>query len=182
MEAHWQSLHINDAVFENMREDADRVLQRLIKNMVEKDSLDGKITITVDVTLTQEYIPNMDPNFKGDTRRVLIPKLAHKVGSVMQIKNEAKGDVSCNGMELAWDDYGGEYVVKPIANTSQMSIFDTDFWYKQDDQEERHTGEVDSVPALECKTAELPGSVEEDDDMSDEFDDSYGYEDPGDDF
>ena len=79
MENYEQNLHINDDVFEKMRTDADLVLQRLIKNMIEKDSMDGKVTINIDLSLTQEFIPNRDPKVEGETRRVLTPKIAHKV-------------------------------------------------------------------------------------------------------
>lgn len=193
MEAYEQNLHINDSAFEKMRADADRVLQRLIKNMIEKDSMEGKVTITIDVSLTQEYILNTDPNIEGETRRVLTPKLSHKVGSVMQIKNEAKGDTNYDGMELVWDEDSGEYILKPIANTEQMTMFDADFRCVNDPEEEP----FEEQPALEGRcVAALLGPIAEDtdddgddEDMSGEFDgdnplpfegddDEYGYE-PG---
>lgn len=194
MEAYEQNLHINDSAFEKMRADADRVLQRLIKNMIEKDSMEGKVTITIDVSLTQEYILNTDPNIEGETRRVLTPKLSHKVGSVMQIKNEAKGDTNYDGMELVWDEDSGEYILKPIANTEQMTMFDADFRCVNDPEKEP----IEEQPALEGRcVAALPGptAVEADDDgeeedISGEFDgdnplpfegdeDEYGYESGG---
>lgn len=133
MEVYEQNLHINDCTFDNMRADADRVLQRLIKNMIEKDSMEGKITITIDVLLTQEFIPNRDPNIVGETRRVFTPKFSHKVGSVMQIKNEVKGNINYDGMELVLDEETGEYILRPITNTEQMSIFDSDFDIEEND-------------------------------------------------
>lgn len=206
MEVYEQNLHINDGAFCGMRNDADRVLQRLIKNMIEKDSMDGKITITIDVALTQEFILNRDPSIEGETRRVLTPKFSHKVGSIMQIKNEAKGDINYDGMELVWDEEVGEYVLKPIANTEQMTMFDADFRCVNDPQE---NSEEDEQPALEGRCiASLPGPVvengtesypnepssgepegDETEDMSEEFgeddslpfggeEDEYGYE-PG---
>lgn len=158
METYEQSLHINDSAFEGMRADADRVLQRLLKNMVEKDSMEGKVTITIDVSLIQEYIPNRDPNVEGETRRTLTPKLSHKVGSVMQIKNEAKGDTNYDGMEMVWDDERKEYVLRPVANTEQMTIFDADFRCVNDEDVETVDG---SQTALEGRmVAALPGSIE----------------------
>lgn len=160
MEGYEQSLHINDSAFESMRADADRVLQRLLKNMVEKDSLEGKVTITIDVSLIQEYIPNRDPNIEGETRRTLTPKLSHKVGSVMQIKNEAKGDTNYDGMEMVWDDERKEYVLRPVANTEQMTIFDADFRCVND--EEGEAGGEEGQPALEGRmVAALPGPIED---------------------
>lgn len=158
METYEQSLHINDSAFEGMRADADRVLQRLLKNMVEKDSMEGKVTITIDVSLIQEYIPNRDPNVEGETRRTLTPKLSHKVGSVMQIKNEAKGDTNYDGMEMVWDDERKEYVLRPVANTEQMTIFDADFRCVNDEDVETVDG---SQTALEGRmVAVLPGPIE----------------------
>lgn len=157
MEGYEQELHINDELFAGMRDDADRVLQKLLKNMVEKDSLEGKVTIGIDVTLVQEFIPNRDPKIEGETRRVLTPKFSHKVGSVMQIKNEAKGDRNCDGTELVWDEERGEYVLRPIANTDQMTIFDADFRCVNDEPG-GEDGEEGGQPALEGRRiAALPG-------------------------
>ncbi len=157
MEGYEQELHIDDELFAGMREDADRVLQKLLKNMVEKDSLEGKVTIGIDVTFVQEFIPNRDPNIEGETRRVLTPKFSHKVGSVMQIKNEAKGDCNCDGTELVWDEEKGEYVLRPIANTDQMTIFDAYFRCVNDPGGEADSGDGEQ-PALEGRcVAALPG-------------------------
>lgn len=104
MDAYNQEVRIEDEIFEGMRTSANVVLQKLLKNMVEKGSMTGKITITLDVTLDQEFIVNRDPKINGETRRILTPKFAHKIGSVMQIKDEAKGGKSCEGWELVWDE------------------------------------------------------------------------------
>lgn len=199
MDGYEQELHIGDELFVSMREDADMVLQKLLKNMVEKDSLEGKVTIGIDVTLVQEYIPNRDPGVKGETRRVLTPKFSHKVGSVMQIKNETKGDRNCDGTELVFDSRRGEYVLVPIANTEQMTIFDSDFRCVND-SEVYSESEEERWRALEGgSAAALPGPVkgqedeeeDNDEDMSEEFghdsslpfdedseDDGYSYEEP----
>lgn len=201
MEGYYQNLHINDSAFEKMRADADRVLQRLIKNMVEKDSLDGKVTITIDVSLTQEFIPNRDPNIQGETRRVLMPKLSHKVGSVMQIKNETKGDTNYDEMELVYDEESGEYVLRPIANTEQMTIFDADFQCVSDPEEIPRQSALKGrcVAAITGPVEGCSDGNEEDDEPGDEgdiseesdgetplpfegSDDEYGYEEPGEEF
>lgn len=190
-----QNLHISDSVFDGMRKDADLVLQRLIKNMVEKDSLEGKVTISIDVTLEQEYIPNRDPEIEGETRRVLTPKLSHKVGSVMQIKNEVKGDKHCDGSELVWDKEKGEYVLRPIANTEQMTIFDAEFRevYEEEDVEEQTALEGRRIVALPGPSDEEDQEEVLEEDISEEFeskeplpfggeddeeDDDFAYEEP----
>lgn len=174
MECYEQELHINDELFAGMREDADRVLQKLLKNMVEKDSLEGKVTIGIDVTLVQEFIPNRDPNIEGETRRILTPKFSHKVGSVMQIKNEAKGDRNCDGTELVWDEERGEYVLRPIANTEQMTIFDADFRCVNDETSEAGGGDEEGE-AEDMSEAFDPSEMP----FAGGDDDGYGYEEPG---
>lgn len=167
MEGFEQNLHIADSAFEGMRHDADRVLQKLLKNMVEKESLEGSVTIKIDVSLTQEFIQNTDPDIEGETRKVLSPAFTHKVGSMMQIKDEAKGGINYEGMEMVWDDELKEYVVKPIANTTQRSIFDDDFRCVNDPEGE--PGEEGEQPALEGKrVAALPGPTDREGDEMEE--------------
>lgn len=185
-----ETLHIDDDTFKKMRTDADQVLQKLLKNMAEKGSLDGRLTITLDVSFTEETVQNRDPDIEGDTRIVHTPKFQHKVGSVLQIKNEQKGDMNCDGMEMVWDDEKGEYVLRPITGRDQMSIFDMEYPSQPADV-------VVEGEALEGrKVAALPGPAENDEepedasegqsednpadeeDMSDEFGDDYDYQEP----
>jgi len=204
MEGYEQNLHIADSAFEGMRHDADRVLQKLLKNMVEKESLEGSVTIKIDISLTQEFIENTDPDVEGETRKVLTPAFTHKVGSMMQIKDEAKGGINYEGMEMVWDDELKEFVVKPIANTTQRTIFDTDFQCVNDPENGKH--QSDDQKAIEGRNvAALPwpsedegeedsdedvenaagGDTEGSADISNEFeddsipfsDDDYGYDD-----
>ena len=51
MDTYNQEVRIEDEMFEGMRTSVNVVLQKLLKNMVEKGSMTGKITITLDVTL-----------------------------------------------------------------------------------------------------------------------------------
>ena len=104
MDAYQQELHIEDELLSGMRADANAVLQKLLQNMVEKDSLEGKLTISLEISLAPEWIPNNDPLIEGSTRKVLTPTFSHKVGSMMQIKKEAKGGKICDGYELVWDE------------------------------------------------------------------------------
>ena len=156
MELFEQNLHIADSAFEGMQRDADRVLQKLLKNMFEKGSLEGSVTIKIDISLKQELIQNTDPYIEGETRKVLSPTFTHKVGSMMQIKNEAKGCINYEGMEMVWDDELKEFAIKPIANTTQRSIFDADFQCVNDTEGDCREGE--GQLALEGKQiVALPG-------------------------
>lgn len=213
MKVYENNLHIEDDTFLALRTDFDRVLQKLIKNMIEKDSSEGKITITVDVSLEKDSVTNTDPNIKGASRVITLPTFTHKVGSVLNIKDEAKGKVKFDGMELVFDEEIGEYVLRPVMNTEQATVYDADFSYVEDDNED----EYDEGALEGKKVASLPGPVEdgefteivdeeeddaesddaneeiasadEEEDLSDEFedepvesipfeDDGYAYEEP----
>lgn len=45
MELFEQNLHIADSAFERMQRDADRVMQKLLKNMVEKGALTAALRL-----------------------------------------------------------------------------------------------------------------------------------------
>ena len=55
------TLHFEDDTFKKLRTDADQVLQKLLANMAEKGSLEGKMTITIDVSLQRRQ-------FRTETR------------------------------------------------------------------------------------------------------------------
>lgn len=118
------TLHFDDAVFDKLRGDADQVLQKLLSNMTQKGSTEGKVTITIDVSFIEETVQNMEPDIDGELRLVHTPKFTHKIGSVLQIKNEQKGGMICDGMEMVWDEESKEYVLKPILGGEQMSFYD----------------------------------------------------------
>lgn len=192
-----ETLHIDDDTFKKMRTDADQVLQKLLKNMTEKGSLNGRLTIILDVSFTQETVQNRDPDIEGDTRIVHTPKFQHKVGSVLQIKNEQKGNMNCDGMEMIWDDEKGEYVLQPITGRNQMSIFDMEMPQPAEEVVDGEVLEGRKIAALPGPADEVEDGeyrevsegqsednpADEDDpegaeDMSDEFGDDYEYQDP----
>ena len=121
-----QTLHFGEDALEPVLTDADFTLQRLLRNMIAKNSMAGTLNIRIDIELIPDQIENYDPAIAGNTRKILIPKLSHKIGSVMQIKDESKGSRKYDGYELALDEERGEYVLKPL-DTAQQSIFDGDY-------------------------------------------------------
>lgn len=174
-----KELRIEADTFEKLRRDAGIVLQRALGTMKEKESMEGKVTITIDIKLVPDFIPNYDPQVKGETRKILKPKFDHKVTSAINIKNEEKGSVNPE-MAMVWDEQKQEYVLTYVNNTDQRSIFDTDF------QEAMNEPKENELPLLEGEVIDetaLPGPVEgevriedfrEDDEPED---DGYGYED-----
>ena len=151
------TLHLTDEAFEPVVADTEVTLQRLLRNMVDKDSLFGSLTIKVDIELTPVDVPNFDPSVRGDTRQVLIPKLSHKVSSVMQIKDETKGVSKYDDYELALDEKLGVYVLKPIVS-AQQSIFNTDYEFADAEKpdESPATPEDGVIPPKPAHVEELP--------------------------
>lgn len=98
--------------------------------------------------------------------------------------------MNCDGMEMIWDNEKGEYVLRPITGRDQMSIFDMEVQNSQEPATDAEVveGEVlegRKIPALPMNEPEddaSDGSLEDgpqdEEDMSDEFGDDYGYDDP----
>jgi len=177
----YRELKIEADTFEKMRADTNFILQRALGMMKDKDSMEGKVTINLDIKLLPEFIPNFDPEIEGETRKILKPQFTHKVTSAINIKNEKKGNFDSE-MEMVWDEDEQAYILKYINNTEQRSIFD-------DDLQERWNGDVEdviatseegdfmNVPLIEGEVADetaLPGPVEGEDEAED---DGYDYED-----
>ncbi len=152
-----QKAVIEGESFAKMRADTNRVLQKLLTNMVEKKTNEGTLTIKVDVSFAQEFmpIPPEEQNEKsGATRLVLKPKFKHKIGSAMQIKNEANGEYVSDMMELVYDKDTEQYILTPVRDGQQMNIFDF-MGANEDDDEDDDQEEQD-----------LEDEEEEDDDDS----------------
>ena len=151
-------------------------MQRALGTMKEKESMDGKVTITIDIKLVPEFIPNYDPEIQGETRKILKPKFDHKVTSAINIKNEEKGSVNPE-MAMVWDEDKQEYVLTYVNNTEQRSIFDTDFQEEMNGPDDK---ELDT-PLLEGDVVDesaLPGPADGEARIDDfHEDDGYGYED-----
>ena len=127
MNAYQQTIHLEDSIFEKMRNDANDILKKLIKNMVEKGTTEGSLSIKADITLKRNWIKDYSENEEGESRCMLTPVVAHKINSVMQLKSDCKGITDMEGMELVYDETEGDFVIKPVADTEQRSIFDSDF-------------------------------------------------------
>jgi hypothetical protein len=192
-------LDFDSDTFEDMKTDMNFVLQRLIGTMQEKGSTEGSMTIKVDVSMVKEFIPNYDPDIKGESREVSKPQFKHKVTSAVKISDEKSGNLN-NEMEVMMDEETGIYVLCPIANTSQRSIFDSDFQQQEGNEPEDESNIIDAEarPLLpgpsdentepEEPQADTPEEPTEPgaglEDITDEFlgnkgaDDDYGYDEP----
>lgn len=181
-------LNFESETFAGIKRDMNFVLQRLLGNMQEKGATNGSMTLKIDVSFDTEYIPNYDPQIEGESRRIEKPKFKHEVTSTVQIKDKKSGNMDTE-MELVFDEDAGEYVMKPIANTEQRSIFDSDFG-----EEENTVGMEEDKKEDNGGIKALPGPVKSPDDVidaefkevtednadasSDSGEDGYGQENP----
>lgn len=188
-----QELVIEDVTFEEARMNFNRVLQRLFKNMLDSNSMDGSINLKFDISLERDYIPNYDPEVEGESREIHIPKFKHKVSSSITVKDELSGNKNPE-MQLVWNEERQMYVLDYITGTDQRTIFDKDAPWNQEEQEaEGEVIETDpekawmNVPLLPGEVADenalpgtaadagaLPGEVIVPEDEPEE--DEYGYE------
>lgn len=162
MDKFMKALDFDSDTLGNVKRDMNFVLQRLIGNMMEKGSTNGSLTLKIDVSFTKEYIPNYDPKVEGESRKINKPSFKHKVTSTVNITDKKYGNMDIE-MELAFDEDSGEYVLQPVANTTQKSIFDSDYKenLKPDDEEKSEKEEPKGIP-------QLPGPTEaEDEDVID---------------
>ena len=200
MDKFMKALDLDSDTLGNAKRDVNFVLQKLIGNMVEKGSTNGSLTLKIDVNFTQEYIPNYDPKVEGESRKINKPSFKHKVTSTVQIKDEKAGSMDTE-MELAFDEDSGEYVLQPVANTAQKSIFDSDFednLKPEEGSEEEESKETPQLPGptepedenvidVEYTETEIDqeSDAEPEEDVTDEIlgdkdKDGYDYEDPED--
>lgn len=149
-------LDFDSDTFEEMKRDMNFVLQRLIGNMQEKGTNEGSMTLKIDVTMIKEFIPNYDPDIKGESREISKPQFKHKVTSAVKINDEKSGSFN-NEMELVMDADTRIFKLVPIANTQQRSIFDADF-QQQDKAEKSEDEESAGSNVIEGKSVPmLPG-------------------------
>lgn len=122
-----QRVTIEGESFMQMRADANVVLQKLLKNMVEKETNEGSLTIKVDVNLVPEWVPiPIEKRIIGgpESRMILRPRFEHKISSTMQIKDNANGEYVSELMELVLNEFTGQYILTPVKDGEQMTIYD----------------------------------------------------------
>lgn len=110
-------LKLENPIFDNFRTDMNLIIRELLKNMIARGSEDGKITATIEVGLFPEVT---------ETGTALQPQFTHKVASVLQLKDQKSGIVSCKDMELALDEETNTYYLRRMTGKPQMSIYDMD--------------------------------------------------------
>lgn len=167
-------LKIEGEIFDDLRKDINMALQKALREMTDKDSDEGKISIAIDIKLDKESIPDYSSGQKGKPRDIVKPRFLHKVAHAINIKGERKGGINPE-MAMMQDEEGKELVLTYVNNTEQRSIFDDDIQETMN----RNTSEENAENLIEGIVADetaLPGPVEDEARPSDFDEDDYGYE------
>jgi len=151
-EEYIKRLDFDSDTFEAMKTDMNFILQRMIGSMIEKDSTEGSMTIKIDVNMVTEWIPNNNPDVEGETRMIRKPQFKHKCASTIKINDEKSGSFN-NEMELDMNE-NGCYYLKPVADTTQRTIFDSDF---QSGMNKPESDKEDDSGIIDGTFKELPG-------------------------
>ena len=106
-------LSIGSEAFEKLREDFEKILNGTITNMKEKGSEAASLTMKLDIELEKTFAPVNLPDGSSTMRDVYIPRFAHKVSSVMQIKSQLSGAFN-KECEIFWDDAVQKYILVPL--------------------------------------------------------------------
>lgn len=161
-------LKIEGEIFDDLRKDINMALQKVLKEMTDKDSDEGKISIAIDIKLDKERIPDYSSGQDGKSR------FLHKVAHAINIKGERKGGINPE-MAMVQEEEDKELVLTYVNNTEQRSIFDDDIQETMN----RNTSEENAENLIEGIVADetaLPGPVEDEARPSDFDEDDYGYE------
>lgn len=173
-----QDFNINSELFDDVRENLNKVLTSTVKNMISKQSEDGCVTLKIGITLKTQDVPNFGA--RGDepkTRKATIPEFKYDCSSAIQIKSKTSGSINDED-ELIYDPESDSYVLASLAS-EQRSIFDDDFnTPPQDEDLNTDEDEVNGHKLLgkPGMTIASIGDREEDDEDEVEEDDDFDFD------
>lgn len=162
-----KKIDFESETLQQLRADATFVMQRLIADMIEKGALEGALTINMKIKLENDTVPTYEDGIHKGAREIQIPTFEHKVTSSVQIKNEKKGTLNSQ-MALVFDEDNGEYIMTPINDTTQKTIFDSDYKdvFGANPPEDVIEGEFKELPGEDQPA--LPGPQEETEEQPEE--------------
>lgn len=152
-------LRIGSDALMGMRNDADITLQGLLKEMVDMNASEGKLTITLNIELVKDWVEDYSaaPNKNGfvPKRQIIQPVIKHTVGSNLTIKSSCNGENLFEGYEMLSGEGQKGYVLRPLRGMAQQSIFDDQYQgviepalieerdeFGEEDEFDEETGEI----------------------------------------
>jgi len=117
-------LTLSGDTFWEMKNDFDEILLKTLSSMEYKNSSSAEITLKMEISLPEIYLPDLSIVNHTATRKAIAPRFEHKVSSVIQTKNKVSGRFNGN-YELIWNEERKEYIMREI-NNGQMNFYDDD--------------------------------------------------------
>ena len=173
----YEEITLDSDTFQGIRENFDLLFQRLFKKMEQVNSDEGSITLKIDVTMQEDFVP--DEN--GVNRAIHKPVIKHKISTAVPVKDSFDGKKE-TGMDLVYDEDLKRYVLRYVNVGGQRSIFDPDFMLpdnadgEPEDAQEADSGMID-VPDEENPDGDFM-TPQGGDTEAQEGDDEYDYDEP----
>ena len=118
------SLH--GTALNSFKVDFNNLLTKTIRTMQEKGVEDAAITAKIDINLSRAEGPNLYSPDSEEEREYTVPKFKHKVTASMQMKEEVTGKTGGKKFELVYDSSAGAFLMVPLQDKSQTSLWDSD--------------------------------------------------------
>lgn len=87
-------LTLDSNAFEKMKGDFNKILKRTLGNMQTKGSDEATLTLKLNISLTEQDVPDYDSPNPAAMKTIQNPRFDHKISSVMQIKNQESGTLN----------------------------------------------------------------------------------------
>jgi len=153
------ALNLQSDAFNAFKTDFNSLLKKTIYTMEQKEGEVAKISATFKISLTKDMAPDPQITAYAAEREVIIPKIEHKLKSLIQIQDERSGVLGGEKYEMVWDKKLGEYVIREIKDGptlfDYMNDDDEDEDFDEDEQE--HVAE-DGIQETDKCAAEADGT------------------------
>lgn len=114
----FETMSINDDIFENLRKDFDITLQRLFEKIIQADEDEGTLTVKIKVSLMRDQ-----KSIEGANQAYIFhcPHFETSVTSSVAQKETTKSSIDMHGYELIKDNAAG-YILKNV--NDQITLAD----------------------------------------------------------
>ena len=171
----FEELTIESPVFAQVRSDFDALIQKLFANMEKNESIEGSLTVKIDLKLDSEWM-----ECGRGVQQIRRPIIGHKATISVPVQENITGKRK-TGMNLVWDDDLKRYVLKYVSEGGQRSMFDPDFEENLKSEKEQTEQEPDGSNLITGPSNELPdynGAIDAEFEEIEPDDEGYEYDDP----
>jgi len=140
-------LNLKSDAFNAFKSDFDSMLKHTLYTMEQKEGEVAQISISFKISLTKDSAPDTQITAYEATRDVIIPKIEHKLKSLIKIQDERAGYLGGEKYELVWDKDACEYVMREIKD-GNPTLFD----YIDDDEDGEPTSSPVEVDENDCES------------------------------